>query len=316
VLQRVATVACRVTDVQEAVILLREGKRGRLTAVARHGRIEHRTVWHAEEGPVGRALASGAPAADVAGARRLRAAAPLIVGGRTAGVLAVSGTGPAQRFPREHLDLLADLAEIAASSLEGREARTRVDAVLDAGAELLERAVDSRDEYTGRHSAKVGSLARRVGQRIGMEPQEIELLECAARLHDVGKLGVPESILRKPGPLDEREWTVMRRHPEWGAQMVARVPGLEGIAALVRGHHERWDGRGYPDGLEGDGIPLGSRVISVCDALEAMVARRPYRAPLSLDAALGELLAGSGSQFDPAVVAAVEAESGTGERLP
>jgi HD-GYP domain-containing protein (c-di-GMP phosphodiesterase class II) len=312
----VASVACRVTHVQEAVILLREGERGRLTAVARHGRIEDRTVWHAEEGPVGRALASGAPAADAERGRRLRAAAPLIVEGRAAGVLAVSATGPARRFPPEHLDLLADLADIAASSLEGREACTRVDAVIDASAELLERAVDIRDEYTGRHSAKVGSLARRVGQRIGMGPEEIELLECAARLHDVGKLGVPESILRKPGPLDEREWAVMRRHPAWGAQMVARVPGLEEIADLVRGHHERWDGRGYPDGLAGDGIPLASRVISVCDALEAMVSRRPYRAPLSMDAALAELFAGAGSQFDPAVVAAVEAETGSGDGLP
>jgi HD-GYP domain-containing protein (c-di-GMP phosphodiesterase class II) len=146
-----------------------------------------------------------------------------------------------------------------------------------------------------------------------MPPEEIELLECAARLHDVGKLGVPEAILRKPGPLDESEWAVMRRHPEWGAQMVARVPGLEGIAEYVRGHHERWDGRGYPDGLAGSRIPLASRVISVCDAFEAMVSRRPYRAPLSFDAALRELLAGAGSQFDPGLVAAVEAESGSGD---
>ncbi len=102
----------------------------------------------------------------------------------------------------------------------------------------------------------------------------------------------------------------MRRHPEWGAEMVGRVPGLEDLARLVGAHHERWDGGGYPNGLRGEAIPLASRVISVCDAFEAMVSRRPYRAPLSVDSALRELLAAAGSQFDPQVVAAVEVEVG------
>jgi len=165
-----------------------------------------------------------------------------------------------------------------------------------------------RDDYTGRHSAQVGQLARRVGERLGMKVEELALLECAARLHDVGKLGVPDAILRKPGPLDEAEWEIMRRHPELGAEMVASVPGLERVGRFVGAHHERFDGTGYPQGLTGDAIPLASRVISACDAYEAMVSRRPYRASLSIRTALGELVAGAGSQFDPAVVAAVEEE--------
>jgi HD-GYP domain-containing protein (c-di-GMP phosphodiesterase class II) len=145
-----------------------------------------------------------------------------------------------------------------------------------------------------------------------MDPGEVTLLDCAARLHDVGKLAVPDAILQKPGPLDEDEWKVMRKHPDMGAEMVARVPGLEELAELVRAHHERWDGSGYPQGLAGERIPLASRVISACDAFEAMLSNRPYRAPLTADEALAELTAGSGSQFDPAVVAAIRHENEAG----
>jgi HD-GYP domain-containing protein (c-di-GMP phosphodiesterase class II) len=232
----------------------------------------------------------------------------LIVAGEVRGVLAVVGAPSAASLDGDQLELLGELAQMASASLEERDMRARAEAILEAGVDVLSRAVDMRDDYTGRHSSDVGSLARRVGERIGMPRPQLALLEFAARLHDVGKLGVPDAILQKPGPLDEREWEVMRRHPEWGADMVERVPGLEEIARLVRAHHERWDGGGYPFGLAGEAIPLASRVISVCDAFEAMVSRRPYRAPLSVDSALRELLWAAGSQFDPQVVAAVELE--------
>jgi two-component system, cell cycle response regulator len=241
-----------------------------------------------------------------AGPRRgVSARCPVVVDGESRGVLAVVATsrlGPGQ------LELLAEFAELAASSLEERDMRARAEALGTAAVDVLARAVDVRDDYTGRHSAQVGALARRVGERLGMTGEEITLLECAARLHDVGKLGVPDTILQKPGPLDEAEWAIMRRHPEWGAEMVSSVPGLEQLGGLVAAHHERWDGGGYPDGLAGEAIPLASRVISVCDAYEAMVSRRPYRSSLSARHALAELSAGAGSQFDPQVVAAVEAE--------
>src|SRR6476661_9254782 len=123
-------------------------------------------------------------------------------------------------------------------------------------ADALVRAVDLRDSYTGEHSESVADLARRVGARLGIGGVNLKLLELAARLHDLGKLAVPDGILHKAGPLDELEWQRMRRHSAVGAEMLAGVPGLEPVAPLVRWHHERWDGRGYPDGLRGEAIPL------------------------------------------------------------
>src|SRR3954469_20349745 len=280
-LEQVAALACRLIEVDEAVVLLRATAGTDLVEVARHG---------------------------LAGPRRgVSARCPLVVEGESRGVLAVVAS---ERLGSSQLELLGELAELAATALEERDQRVRAEEMGTAAVDVLARAVDMRDDYTGRHSADVGALARRVGERIGMPQAQLRVLECAARLHDVGKLGVPDTILQKPGPLDEREWAVMRRHPEWGAEMVARVPGLEETARLVGAHHERWDGHGYPTGLRGEAIPLPSRVISVCDAFEAMVSRRPYRAPLTVDMAMRELLGAAGSQFDPLVVAAVEREVG------
>jgi hypothetical protein len=317
VLQRIAKVACRVGDVEEAAILLCESAgAGSLVRVAGHGSRGAPTVavWRADTGAVGRALSDRTATAESSDEGGRRAAAPLLVDGKPRGVLAVSAAAPARGFDGDQLEMLTELAEIGAASLDEVETRERAAAAVSAGAEVLARAVDMRDDYTGRHSSQVSELARRVGARLGMSGDEVELLECAARLHDIGKLGVPDAILQKPGPLDEYEWAVMRRHPDWGAEMVGRVPGLEPAAALVRAHHERWDGCGYPDGLAGEGIPLASRVIGACDAFEAMVSDRPYRHRMSVDQALAELAAGAGTQFDPEVVEAVGRERGVRRR--
>jgi HD-GYP domain-containing protein (c-di-GMP phosphodiesterase class II) len=138
-----------------------------------------------------------------------------------------------------------------------------------------------------------------------LEPVALLELEFAARLHDVGKIQVPDAVLNKPGPLDSDESDVIRSHAAWGAATLSRIPGLEAVATLVRFHHERWDGSGYPDGLSGGRIPLGSRIISVCDAYGAMTCDRPYRGAMDSRDALREIRAGAGSQFDPAVVAAL-----------
>jgi HD-GYP domain-containing protein (c-di-GMP phosphodiesterase class II) len=179
-------------------------------------------------------------------------------------------------------------------------------------AAALVRAVDMRDGYTGRHCEHVAALAWRVGEHLRMRAAELWNLQLAAWLHDVGKIGVPDAILNKPGPLDIVECERMRRHAALGAEMLAGVPGLEPIAPLVLWHHERWDGRGYPDGLAGDEIPLVSRVVAACDALHAMTADRPYRPALSFDAAIAELLDESGGQFDPQVVSALHHASSPG----
>jgi HD-GYP domain-containing protein (c-di-GMP phosphodiesterase class II) len=166
-------------------------------------------------------------------------------------------------------------------------------------ADGLIAALETRDPSTSAHCEEVVYLACEIGGELDMPLEELEL---AARLHDVGKLGIPDAILHKRGPLSEEEWWLMRRHPDIGAAILRAMPGLEEVAALVRFHHERWDGRGYPEGLAADEIPLASRIICACDAWNAMRSDRPYRAALARASALAELRAGAGRQFDPLVV--------------
>jgi HD-GYP domain-containing protein (c-di-GMP phosphodiesterase class II) len=173
---------------------------------------------------------------------------------------------------------------------------------LDSGVEAMAAAVDMRDQYTGAHSEEVVRLARRVGEHLGLTDKALSDLAIAARLHDVGKIGVPDAVLLKDGPLEGAEWEIMRRHPEWGAQLLSRVPGLRRVARIVRHAHERWDGQGYPDRLRFADIPLESRIIFACDAYDAMTSDRPYRAALRPWIAVSELREGAGGQFDPDVV--------------
>jgi HD-GYP domain-containing protein (c-di-GMP phosphodiesterase class II) len=149
---------------------------------------------------------------------------------------------------------------------------------------------------------------------MGLDPAELLELELAALLHDVGKLRVPREILRKPGSLSHSEERLMRNHPVWGAELVSGVPGLQAVALIVRHHHERIDGEGYPSRLAGVRIPVASRIVAACDAYGAMTEPRAYGAPRSPDEALAELRHEAGSQFDPAVVDALEAE--VAERTP
>ena len=150
------------------------------------------------------------------------------------------------------------------------------------------------------HALRVAALSVRIGAAMGLGPAELETLERAAKLHDVGKLRVPRSILAKPGPLDDEEWTAMRSHPAEGARLLAPYVPSTDLLAIIRSHHERWDGAGYPEGLSGEEIPLGARIVAVVDAFCAMIEPRPYRPSLDADAARSELLAQSGRQFDPA----------------
>jgi diguanylate cyclase (GGDEF)-like protein/putative nucleotidyltransferase with HDIG domain len=182
-------------------------------------------------------------------------------------------------------------------------------------AEGLARAVDARDAYTGEHSAEVGELAARIAARMGRDPDEVELLRLAGSLHDVGKLAIPEDILRKPGPLSENERIVLERHPQIGFRMLDSL-GVEPVATWVLHHHERWDGSGYPNRLSGDRIPLGARILFVADAYDAMTTDRVYRGRLSHDRALRELERCAGTQFDPDVVAALRAELEEAEQPP
>jgi two-component system cell cycle response regulator len=171
--------------------------------------------------------------------------------------------------------------------------------------DVLLRVLEERQPELGRHLHSVAALAQKVGARVGLDGDELEHVVFAAELHDVGKVAIPDSILLKPGPLDEDEWGFMHRHTIIGERIVEAAPALVRAAGLIRSSHERWDGAGYPDHLAGEAIPLGSRVVAVCDAYEAMTANRPYRSARPAADAMAELRRCAGSQFDPVVVEAL-----------
>ncbi len=172
--------------------------------------------------------------------------------------------------------------------------------------EAMADTVDMRDCYTFEHSKRVAEYAERIARRMGLPGEEIETIRLVARVHDLGKIGVPDHVLLKPDKLTPEEWRLMERHPEIGCEILARFPEYRQGKELVLAHHERFDGRGYPRGLRGDQIPLGAQIIAVADALDAMTSDRPYRQALTLDQALAELRRGKGVQWHPAVVEALE----------
>jgi diguanylate cyclase (GGDEF)-like protein len=170
--------------------------------------------------------------------------------------------------------------------------------------DVLLRALAERDPGLGQHISGVASMAEAVARRLHLDDEQIEHIRHAAELHDVGKMAIPDAILDKPAPLDPAEWEFIRRHTIIGERIVAAAPALRPVAALVRSSHERWDGTGYPDNLRGEEIPLGARIVAVCDAFDAMIANRPYRAGVEATLALDELTRCAGTQFDPAVTEA------------
>jgi diguanylate cyclase (GGDEF)-like protein len=204
-----------------------------------------------------------------------------------------------------------DVAELS----EFRRAATGVDRVARfRAAASLARAVDSRDAYTGSHSERVAALSARIAEQLGLPSEEVELMQLAGSLHDLGKLAIPEEILRKPAALTDTERLVLERHPQIGYRMLESL-GVEPIADWVLHHHERWDGGGYPDGLEGERIPLGARVIFVADAFDAMTSNRLYRDPLTHEQAQHEVERCAGTQFDPGVVRALLAALGARQAI-
>jgi two-component system, cell cycle response regulator len=182
--------------------------------------------------------------------------------------------------------------------------------------DLMLRVLAERHPDLHEHVGAVATLARAVGERMGISGELLDGLERAAELHDIGKIAIPDAILNKPGPLDAEEWRFMRRHTLIGESMLSAAPALRSAAKLVRSSHERYDGKGYPDGLQGEAIPLASRIIFVCDAFHAMTSERPYGAPMEPAAALEELTRCAGTQFDPAVVKAFKAEVATAPVRP
>jgi len=198
-------------------------------------------------------------------------------------------------------------AEEALQLADGRMYEQKNNGRISAGQQskdVLLRALAERYPDLGEHLDGVAEQAEALAEALGVPEREGEMIAHAAQLHDVGKVAIPEAILLKPGPLDDKEWSFMRTHTIIGERIIAAAPALSRVAQLVRSSHERWDGGGYPDGLAGEAIPLGSRIIAACDSFDAMVTDRPYSAALNFEEAIRELKRCAGSQFDPAVVAA------------
>jgi ribonuclease P protein subunit RPR2 len=171
--------------------------------------------------------------------------------------------------------------------------------------EALATAIEAKDHTTGGHIERVRNLGLLLAGEIAPRDVSDPQMAFGFLLHDIGKLAVPDAILRAPGRLSEKEWALMRRHPEEGVRMLSEIPFLDRALDVVRHHHERWDGGGYPDGLRGQEIPLWARIFSVVDALDAITAERPYRSARSYESALEEIRSHAGTQFDPAVVEAL-----------
>jgi putative nucleotidyltransferase with HDIG domain len=232
---------------------------------------------------------------------------PILVAGMIWGVMNLEQRDPGA-FTEE--DLL--LADVVASQVGAAIHRCQLVAELEGAfmttIGVLSDAVELRDSYTADHANEVAALALAVGARLGMAGVELERLRYGALLHDVGKIGVPGELLRKPGPLSAAERELMDEHTAIGARMLERIPFLAPVAPLVRSAHERFDGGGYPDGLAAAEIPRGAMVIAACDAFHAMTSNRSYRQAMSRPDAVGELRANAGTQFDPDVVEALVAE--------
>lgn len=208
-----------------------------------------------------------------------------------------------------HLVLQGALAAIFVGliSLAERAERSLVQAHLtEQMAMQWAASIEARDQYTGGHVERVTRYAMELAPLVPELKMDLELFRLACVLHDVGKISVPDQILNKPGPLTADEFGVMKQHPTMGSDLVLRTNVPAEVAAVVRHHHERWDGRGYPDGLAGEAIPLSARVLAVADAFDAMTTLRPYRTAMTVDMAYDEIHAAAGTQFDPAVVAAFD----------
>jgi diguanylate cyclase (GGDEF)-like protein len=272
---------------------------------------------HVQSGVMGRVARTGEPALisdtardpdfihpDVDTQAGSELAVPIRVGGDIWGVLNIEDVARGA-FDTDDL-LFADMvATQVGSALHRSSLLEGLEGTFMNTLAMLSDALETKDSYTADHARQVADLTERVGARLGLVGQQLRTLRYGALLHDIGKIGVPSEILNKPGPLTDEEFEQVKQHTVIGERMLRHIPFFESVHPLVRSAHERWDGGGYPDGLEGDDIPMGARIICACDAFHAMTSDRPYRAGTSHEEALRELRRHAGTQFDAAVVDAL-----------
>lgn len=228
---------------------------------------------------------------------------PVFSHGRVIGALQAmnkrSGT-----FDSDDQELMVALAHHVAVAIENANLYQGIKEAFYQTAEVLARTIERADAYTGEHIRRVMEYCVAIGRELDLDPAEIENVRMAAVLHDIGKVGVPDAVLGKPGGLDTSEIEIIRSHSATGSDILGRAAYLHPVMAAVRSHHERVDGTGYPDGLAGDAIPLSARIIAVADSYDAMTTDRPYRGAIPLEEAIAELRSCAGTQFDPEVTAA------------
>jgi HD-GYP domain-containing protein (c-di-GMP phosphodiesterase class II) len=218
------------------------------------------------------------------------------------GALVAQADTPTRVFEPRDFRLARGVADLASLAMGNAHRFADLERAFMQTVEVLANALEAKDEYTSGHARVVAEMAVAVGSRMAMSPDDLRNLELAALFHDIGKIGVGTEVINKPGPLDDDEWEQMRRHPDIGAQILAPVEFLRPVSPMVEASHERWDGEGYPKGLAGEDIPLGARIIAVCDAWHAMTSDRSYRRALPEAEALRRLHEAAGTQFDPIVV--------------
>jgi response regulator RpfG family c-di-GMP phosphodiesterase len=229
--------------------------------------------------------------------------APLLIHGSVLGVLSIRKKATGGVFTKNDLHQILSLAKRASLNLENKILYESIYENLTSTFMALVAAIQVRDHYTEEHSSRVTQTSVKIAIEMGMPPAEVARLRIAAQLHDLGKISIPDNVLLKPGSLTKEEFEIIKQHPVTGDAILSHISLLDDERTIVRHHHERWDGSGYPDGLAGENIPLLSRIMAVADSFDAMTSDRPYRKGLSLETAAGELVTYKNKQFDEKIVA-------------
>ncbi|PKL43269.1 MAG: hypothetical protein CVV41_11160 [Candidatus Riflebacteria bacterium HGW-Riflebacteria-1] len=228
---------------------------------------------------------------------------PLKPRDRLLGVIQVANKRGNFSYRPEDLDLLKILGSQVAFVIQNADLFKNLQRAYIDTLSALTSAIDAKDSYTRGHSERVTELSIKLAIDYGIAPDEVEKIKLGGLLHDIGKIGIHEGILNKPGRLDDQEFEIIKSHPDLGVRIMGKVEFLESIVPIIKFHHERYDGKGYPSGLSGEDIPLLARIVSVVDTFDAMTTDRPYRKAMTIEAALAEIERCAGSQFDPAIAA-------------